>query len=192
MSSQYYTPGEGGGSPQRAPVPNGLQQIIEVYGDPDKNDDLKPDPEWLEENVVQVELPFYLVRSWDTKGREIWMVDFHYKAADDLVLALRTFADDVGGAEVVHENGWDITGGFGNLRAQKGDPDFLSSHSWWAAADMLPKLGPFGFGDKFKPKLPKQLVEAFTSLGWDWGGSWPQRNSSWPYDGMHFQRMTGW
>lgn len=187
--TEHFTPTDTGGG--RYPVPHGFTEIMELYGDPDKNDDLNVDPEWYEANVITVELPFYLVRSWDRRKREVWEIDAHRKAASDLVLAFRTFLDEVG-AEEIHENGWDVTAGLGNLRGQRGDPNFLSAHSWWAAIDMCPELGPFGYGENFAPRLPDQLVDAFISLGWDWGGLWPQRNPMWPYDGMHFQRMTGW
>lgn len=60
----------------------------------------------------------------------------------------------------------------------------LSVHSWGAAFDVNWDKNPVGH--VLVTDLPSAFVSAFTSRGWDWGGSWKHSK-----DAMHFQYARG-
>lgn len=68
---------------------------------------------------------------------------------------------------------WD---GCFNIRRKKGGAT-ASLHSWGVAIDVNASWNAFGA----KPTLSPAFVECFTSVGFDWGGTWRVP------DGMHFQ-----
>ena len=181
-----FTPGLGGVPVTMLKTPHGLQEIIDFYGNPDADGDMVPDHRWEEEFIIGVSLPFPMRLSWNP-SRVIRRVAVNRLCAKAMMGALETFRDRVG-AELIAANGWDHFGGIYNVRMKAGSRDQYSIHSWGAAIDVNPHLGPM----HKPPQQPLQLVEAFEAAGAEWGGDWPSMNAAWPYDGMHWQFATGY
>lgn len=171
-------------------VPHGLKEILAYYGDPDTDDDLKADREWEIYNLTNFTLPFYLVPPWD-ENRQIHSLTMHKKVGQSLIDALYDFGEAVG-VKTVHKEKWDRCAGTFVFRAQRGDPAWLSAHSWGIAIDLNPQIAGYGKPSDVPNQQPPELVEAFESRGWMWGGRWPEMNAAWPGDYMHFQACTGY
>lgn len=166
--------------------PRGITQLIEFYGNPDRNEDLHADPVWEQEYLTVLTLPFPMRLSWGDNPT-VTTLKVHRRCGWAMIAALDQFRLSVG-VEAIRENGWDMLGGCYNFRAQTGSKAYLSVHSWAAAIDINPHLGAFGV----KPTQPPELVEAFEFYGAQWAGRWPEMNPAWPYDGMHFQFCSGY
>jgi hypothetical protein len=75
--------------------------------------------------------------------------------------------------------GASVFGGSYNFRLMRGG-NRLSMHSWGCAIDLDPARNGFGDSTPHFAQVP-QVLEAFASEGWAWGGPWGKP------DGMHFQ-----
>jgi hypothetical protein len=153
-------------------VPEGLEEIIEVYGDCYAAG-------WYQDNTVWQRSPFAMRLSWAPSVR-IGGFIAHALVGPVIADAL-TEIRDFGGLEFLRENSYDLWGGCLNMRAKR-DGVGTSTHAWGIAADYCPHLGQMGV----KPKLPSFIVEAFTKRGFVWGGTWKTP------DGMHFQACNGY
>ena len=184
--SDKLTPGLGGGKTTMMTLPDGLNEIIEFYGNPDADGDMKPDPGWEQRHIVGMRLPFPMKLSWGSHQVIAW-VRVHKECAEAMMGALETFRDSVG-ADLIEANAWDSFGGLYHVRLKGGSKTQYSMHAWGAAIDINPHLGAM---HEF-PTQPSELVEAFEASGAEWGGDWPLIYTGAPYDGMHFQFATGY
>lgn len=156
-------------------IPSGLDEIKNVYGDPDRNHDFAPDPEFARRNLVKVPLPYPLRLSWnlDLVSRNLYG---HRLAVGRICEFFDQVADQYGGYRNLREQDLDIWGGCYQFRSKRGGRS-LSVHAWGMAFDYLPHLGPFGK----RSRIPAEIVAIGENLGFENGGTW-----SVP-DGMHFQ-----
>jgi hypothetical protein len=160
--------------------PVGLDQIIDEFGNPDRNGDWILDPEFYECRTTVLRLPFPLRISWGDH-RLIERIRCHTDIGCVLVDALEEIKA-FRGVEYLQGNGYDFFGGCFNFRPTRGASGRLSTHAWGIAIDINPQLGPLG-----KPsRQPKFIVRAFTRRGFQWGGEWSRP------DGMHFQACKGY
>ncbi len=67
-------------------------------------------------------------------------------------------------------------------RCKTGSASQLSTHAWGIAIDINAATNGYGR----KPNQPTEIIAAFNSRGWTWGGRWRKP------DGMHFQRARGY
>ena len=161
-------------------LPNGLDEIIAKYGNPDTNSDYILDPEWYAENTNAYKLTQPLRLSWNPNStvrhiRAHRSVGFAFvQAIDDMV--------NYKGIEWLRERNYDHYGGCFEFRKMRNYPG-LSTHSWGIAIDLVPQLG--GMGDN-PDRYPEFIVDIFKSYGFAWGGDW-----QYP-DAMHFQMCTGY
>ena len=157
-------------------LPRGLDEIIQIYGDPDRNGDGAADPDWWRENMERHVLPWKLRKSWGNHAEvdRQWM---HKLVAPSLVDALAEIGDAVP-PEYLRRCNLDRFGGLCCLRPKRRG-DELSTHSWGIAIDLNPHIAPLG-GPSRQPAF---IVEAFTRRGWVWLGD---------ADGMHFQACDGY
>ena len=155
-------------------VPDGRREIIKYYGNPDKNHDGIPDPEWWEDNMIRRNFPFTLYQSWGDEGpvKRQWV---HKKVAESLIDVLEEIMQTVP-PKYLRRFDADRFGGLYCFRAKRGGKDW-STHSWGIAIDVNPHLGPLG-GPNQQPEF---IVQAFTRRGWVWLGD---------ADGMHFQACS--
>lgn len=155
-------------------VPNGLGEIIEIFGDP--RPFLNDHKEWEEKILTPLKLPFQVPLSWDMeesikkiKVHKFLLATFN-KIFDELDNnSDRILITDFGGAY--------------NFRAKRGGSKY-STHSWGIAIDLNTSKNPMGL----KGKQPKKLIELFKDHGFKWGGDWQGRYK----DPMHFQFCTGY
>jgi hypothetical protein len=160
-------------------VPSGIDDIKDYYGDPDPDDDMILDTDWLRANVQKFRFPVALVKSWNVAA-PISLCWVHRLIGPALIDALNEIVDYKGAQYLIDSkiNRWG--GGF-NFRFKTGSPE-LSTHGFGIAIDINPDIAPFGEISN----QPDFIVEAFTKRGFFWGGEWPM-----PYkDGMHFQAAT--
>jgi len=68
-----------------------------------------------------------------------------------------------------------------SVRRKRGYADNWSVHTWALAIDINAATNALGT----EPTLREEIVRAFTSEGWTWGGAWSRP------DGMHFQYARG-
>ena len=124
-----------------------------------KDGSITVDPIWIKANIVSVKTP-------------IAVIQCHKKVKDVMVAAITECAlyfdisdfKKSGGVWVPRHTLWDKT-----------KP--LSRHSWGIAIDVNVSKNCYGI----KPNQPQQLIQAFKSRGFVWGGDWKTP------DGMHFE-----
>lgn len=154
-------------------VPNGLEEIKELYGDPQH-----PDAEWERENLSRFRLPFPMKLSWDT-NTVVTLVTAHKLVGEAMMDALEEIRDYRGEA-YLQQNRLDLFGGIYNPRKKRGIDEW-STHAWGIAIDINPHRGPLG-----QPStMPEFIVEAFVKRGFEWGGNWKR------IDAQHHQACTG-
>lgn len=168
-----------------SPVPRGLAEIIDVYGNPDQNGDFILDPEWFRENIVKVTAPYPMRLSWRPET-VIHEIQCHKSVAGSLLDALTEIRDYKGEA-YLYDKHYDYWGGCFNFRQMRGYPA-LSVHSWGAAVDICPQIGRYGYVNDALA-FPPIIVRAFEARGWSWGGRW---RAPWVPDAMHFQAVFGY
>lgn len=150
------------------------------YGDPDTNDDGRPDAAWESANLVRITPPYRLVLAWDTK-RALSTILVHKKCADSLLRVLTAIKAHYKTQEAIDAARMHLFGGVYNFRLMRGGSS-LSIHSWGAAIDLDPERN--GLGVKYnaaKGMMPAPVIAAFEAEGWTWGGKWSRP------DAMHFQ-----
>jgi hypothetical protein len=160
-------------------IPVGRKEMIRVYGDPAPrmlNGKLVCSPEWESDNCVVVsakKIPGY--------HRPIYM---HELVKPYFIEAMRR------AVAACPEYRFEKIGCF-NPRHQQYDEDRpLSDHAWAIAFDINPGANswvpekdhpkPFEAGWSEFSDLPRGVVAAFESVGFEWGGRWKHR------DTMHF------
>lgn len=167
------------------------------YGDPDKNDDGRPDADWEARNIVRITPPYQLYYPIEDRngriikrGKRMNTISVHYKVAESLMRVLVKIRDMIPPEAIVRHE-LDIFGGAYNFRLKRGG-NTLSIHSWGAAIDLSHMINYFGkrykrssvWGER-SPRndimMPLEVQKFFKEEGWTWGGLW-----STP-DGMHFQ-----
>lgn len=158
-------------------VPQGLAEVNEYYGNPDKNGDFVLDPDFLKNNCTIITTPYVMRASWNPalEFKRLWV---HKKVAPAMVDALREIVD-YKGYDYIHQKGYDYTGGtynFRYIRTQSGKSTKLSTHSWGIAIDINPHLGPLGIKNH---KQPQFIIDAFEKRGFFSGRHFA--------DAMHFQ-----
>jgi hypothetical protein len=158
-------------------VPNGLQSIIEVYGNPDADGDGILDVQWAKDNLKIFTFPFPMRKSW---GAHELVTKFqaHRLVGDAIADALDEFFNAMGSVEIRAKT-WDYWGGCFNFRANANARDRLSTHSWGIAVDLNPHLNPNG---QKECKQPTELVRAFISRGFRWvPNDWMHTQAAWGY-----------
>ncbi len=75
-------------------------------------------------------------------------------------------------------------GGYFCKQAKGGN--YPSAHSFGLALDINAPANGFSGANVLKTDIPTELVQAFTSEGWGWGGNWIHVK-----DPMHFSKMRG-
>lgn len=129
---------------------------LKKYGDPYK-----------ERNMVVFQIPTYIKKECKALPTKIY-------CNKDLVGPLTDALDKLADRGLLDQiKSWD---GCFSIRQIRGGNGF-SLHSWGIAIDINANENPLGV----KPKLSHQVVECFTSSGFQWGGVWERP------DGMHFQ-----
>ena len=160
-------------------LPRGLEEILKVYGNPDADHNFVLDVDWYVFNTALFELPFPLRLAWGDR-QTIDRIRAHKLVGDVIVDALIEIGEQKS-VEWLRENNLDLYGGCFCFRKMT-NGDYLSTHSWGIAIDLVPHLGPYGK----EPLVPQFIVQAFKKRGFEWGGDWKAP------DGMHFQACTGY
>jgi len=165
-------------------APRDYRELIELLGDPAPF--IRPDGtvrEAWEEILAPVTLPSPLPLSWrstdPTTGaplppRTVHMVRAHVLVARLLETVLESLYDAGHWGEVRE------FGGIYCWRSQRGGSK-LSVHCWGAAIDLNPSTNQLGTVGNMAP----EVIAAFESAGWFWGGRWRRP------DPMHFQFCAG-
>lgn len=181
---ELFVEGNPHGPPPSIPKPNGLDEIISVYGSiPDLS--LAGNPEVLEwelDNLTTVRLPLgssfgarRAALSW-AHQTEVSKISCHALVGDNLSWVFNT-ADHLG-----ISNQFGYFGGCYNRRAKAGVVTQPSTHSWAISLDFDPEnnvLGTFG-GTSWL------IAELLMFAGWEWGLFFNRP------DPMHFQAATGY
>lgn len=167
------------------------------YGNPDANQDGRPDPEWESKNLVRIVPPYTLYYPMEDENGKIvkrskvmktlWV---HKKCAASLTRVLTKIGKMIP-PEAIKRHELDLCGGVYNFRLKRNGRT-LSMHSWGSAIDLSHLINYFGrkykrssvWGER-SPRndimMPMEVRKMFEAEGWTWGGLW-----STP-DGMHFQ-----
>jgi hypothetical protein len=161
-------------------VPEGLDEIVSEYGDPDPNEDMEPSSAWYLDNIATFRLPYPLRLSWRPETT-VTVVHAHKKVGAAIMDALSEIGQYRGGA-YLERNRYNYFGGILNVRLKRGGNE-LSTHSWGIAIDLNPNHAPFGVKNHTQPDF---IVRAFQRRGFRWGGSW-----EYP-DAMHFEACRGY
>jgi hypothetical protein len=146
-------------------IPNGLDEIIHTYGSID-------DPKFEAKHIVLFPLPYPLIFD----GQVVKRARCHNLVVDNFVQAFKN-VDEAGLADQFKE-----FNGIVERRAIRGQPSSASLHSWGVAIDMGASTHPLGSSATW----PKEIIDAFESVGFFWGGNFKSRK-----DPMHFQLATG-
>lgn len=147
------------------------------YGDP-RGANGKASSKWEAANLVYIAPPFKM-QMGDIK---ITRLRVHKKVAESLVRILNKIWDAAGKSQSkIDEWGASQFGGAYNYRLMRGGAA-LSMHSYGCAIDLDPARNGFHDATPNFANIP-QVVAAFESEGWTWGGRWRGLSC----DGMHFQ-----
>ena len=152
-------------------------KVDEFYGNP-RGANGGPSKKWESANIVRIKPPWKLVTAWD--GASVSSIAVHSRCAESLGRVLQNIWSKAGQNQLkVNEWGMNLYGGGHNFRLMKGGTR-LSMHSWGCAVDFDPSRNGFGDSTPNFANYP-QVLEAFASEGWTWGGNWRKA------DGMHWQ-----
>ncbi len=160
-------------------VPEGIERIIEYYGDPDIDDNFILDKSFIEAEQGIFMFPFPMRLSWKP-NKVVNRFMAHKKVGAIIYDALYEFKEEVG-LEKIFRNKWNYFGGCFNFRVKRNNQG-LSTHSWGIAIDLNPHIAPYGK----RGHQPDILVDIFESRGFEWGGRWRHKDS------MHFQACKGY
>lgn len=156
-------------------LPNGLAEIIDCYGNPDRNGDFILDGSFVDTYLGIMELPFFMRLSWQPQ-RIIEKIQCHRNISPVLVDCLREIGER--GVNYLDENDFNWYGGCFNFRKNRRE-NRLSVHSWGIAIDINPQLAPMGIE---KHKQPQFIIDAFERRGF----------LHIKDDAMHFQACIGY
>lgn len=129
-------------------------------------DRIEVDPQWRADNIVTVDLPL------------LGLFRCHKAVVPGIEAALADITD-AGVAGEISFSDFQIAGGCWNARLIRGGDKggAVSRHSWGIAIDINPSDNPYGGAID----MPKEIVDAFRSQGFAWGGGWTFS------DGAHFE-----
>lgn len=159
-------------------VPWRMEELKRDFGDPFRLilPDGTIDSAWEQEILTTIDLPFPIPLSWD-HARSATRLRCHRKVVavfENAFLKIK---------ERRIESLVKSFGGCYAFRAKRRNHE-LSTHCWGLAVDLNPETNPLGAaGD-----MSAEIVEVFTSLGFEWGGSWEGAAR----DPMHFQYCRGY
>ena len=153
-------------------VPRGLQEINDFYGNWE-------DSSFVQDHLTWKRMPFKMRLSWN-QAVSITGFMVHLEIAEVVYDVLKQILN-FGGLPFLRDNNLDFYGGCYNPRGKVGGGG-TSVHAWGIGIDWCPALGAYGQ----TPNMPAFIVEAFTSRGFEWGGTWKKP------DGMHFQACTSY
>lgn len=159
-----------------SPVPNGLEEILETYGNPDRDDDGVCDPRWMASYLKVFVLPFPLKKSWKVQ-EFVGKIQLHKDVGEAVLEALEEIFKKVG-VKQMRANKWDYWGGGWAWRMNVNAKTKRSTHSWGIAVDLNPHLCPNGEKVNNQPEV---IFEAFKKRGFLWV----------PNDWMHAQACRG-
>lgn len=173
------------------------EALNKFYGNPDVNEDGRPDAAWESKNIIRIVPPYTLYYPIEDENKKIIKrqkvlktISVHKKCADSLMRVLTNIGTKIP-PEAIKRHELDICGGVYNFRLKRGGRT-LSTHSWGCAIDLSHLINYFGkkykrssvWGER-SPRndimMPLEVQKMFKAEGWTWGGLW-----STP-DGMHFQ-----
>lgn len=157
------------------PIPSILN---EYYGNPVSDGYGQHSGFWETDNLTRVVPPYLMEWAWD--GTTVKRIAIHRKCAPSLLRVLQAIGKRYNQAEIQKYELHRCGGGF-NFRAQTGDKNKLSIHSWGAAFDLAPSANPYNkaWTDGM---IPLEVVALFKAEGWRWGGDFVKHP-----DCMHFQ-----
>ena len=154
------------------PAPNGILGVQQFYGKFNYHDlsggNIDVDDVWEQDNIVRIR---------NVCGT-MFNITLHRKVAQ--------LFEDTFRAALTAAPGYEIKqlGGYCPRHKMHNPALGLSIHSWGAAVDF--NWDTNGVGNTAPHDLPMPLVNAFTGMGWDWGGNWHSTK-----DWMHFQYAFG-
>ena len=159
-------------------TPNGLDEIVEVFGDPSEyiGKDGQLSPLWQEDKLHQIALPFPLPLDW---ARSITVT--HMQCHKLLAETFEDIFDEAVAAGLQLQ--FKTYGGCFTYRAQRQSTK-LSCHTWGIAVDLNCFENEQGTPGKMSP----DIVALFRKHGFKWGGDWLDKHC----DPMHFQFATGY
>jgi hypothetical protein len=163
---------------QEFPTPDGLEQVIETFGDVAANigNDGTLSPVWNSKALARAELPWPLVLSWNHE-QTVTRILCHKRLVG-------TFTDVFQAIDAAGLRGKVKSYGGCFAFRSKRTGSKLSTHSWGIAIDLNPETNAMGSaGD-----MDAGVVEVFRNFGFKWGGDWPGKGK----DPMHFQYCTGY
>lgn len=165
----------------KAPFPK-YSELNEFYGDPDLNDDGRPDSQWESTNIVKIKPPFPMYWSWSMSP--VKTISFHKKCASHFEKALQGLGKAFTPEELIYYQLNRCGGGY-NFRPMVGK-NILSAHAYGAAIDLATELNPLN--KKWRPNarmMPERAVQIFADQGLRWGGTYKSRP-----DCMHFEALS--
>ena len=157
------------------------ERLIEIYGNPDADNNGLPDLKWESQNIVRITPPYRMFWSWNSLP--VKTISIHRKCADTLEEALTA----VGKRYTAQERAWygldQCAGGY-NFRPQRTNASKLSFHAFGAAIDLAPLQNPQGKRyDESQRMMPREVIAIFKGVGWSSGAFWGLPDS------MHFQKI---
>lgn len=154
------------------------REMAAFYGDPDKNDDDRPDAAWESANLTRIIPPYPMVLAWapDKAVKTIWC---HKLIAQPLTRCLVNIQKHYKTQDAIRKVRMHLFGGCYNFRRVRGGKS-LSTHAYGAAIDLDPENNPLG--RVWSPgMIPHEVVKIFRDEGATWGGEWRRP------DCQHFQ-----
>lgn len=159
-------------------TPNGIDEIISVFGDIDSFIDGTGAllPAWTEQYLTTIDMPFPLALSW-SPTTFVSRMTCHKLLAATFAAVFQTIQGQGLTASVR------AFGGCFSFRPQRTGAR-LSTHAWGIAIDLNPLSNEQGTtGD-----MDTRIISIFNNFGFSWGGNWPLPRK----DPMHFQFATGY
>lgn len=152
-------------------------EVDSFYGNP-RGVNGDEDAAWVKKNIIRVPAPWQLVTAWDFQP--VSGIRVHRKCAESLAKVLQQIWTSAGQRQQkIQEWGMHLYAGGFNYRPMRNGTK-LSMHSWGCAVDFDSARNGLGDSTPNFATLP-QVLEAFASEGWTWGGRWNKP------DGMHWQ-----
>ncbi|WP_338848304.1 M15 family metallopeptidase [Massilia sp. W12] len=151
--------------------------VDSFYGNP-RGENGEVDPDWLSDNIIRIAPPWKIITAWDFKP--VKSIKVHKKCADSLQKVFSIIWNNAGmQQDKINEWGMSLYAGAFNFRMMRNGTR-LSMHSWGCAIDFDSARNSFGDKTPNFALIP-QVLEAFASEEWTWGGNWRTP------DGMHWQ-----
>lgn len=158
--------------------PNGLEEIIQVFGDIDQylGNDGRPNSQWVDGVMQLVNLPFP-IKYHSNPSQNLTRLRCHHKLTDVFAAVFNAILN-----QGLKDKIKDCDGCYCFREKSSGNGE-LSVHSWGIAIDLNVSTN--------KPNTPgdmaPELITLFKGFGFEWGGDWSNYR-----DPMHFQYCTGY